>query len=143
MNSNAKIAKKNKETGYYEVQPVNSIKHLLLNAKNEAGDWDAYQYKGSDDQIIHVTYNEFYQNTEDLGAALCSLGLGSTHIACVGDNSYPWIVAYLTVLKSAGVFVPIDKELPIADMLRIINDSDSEAIFFANRFKNDILANDH
>ena len=41
MNSNAQSAKKNKATGYYEVPPVHSIKHLLLNAKNEAGDWDA------------------------------------------------------------------------------------------------------
>lgn len=141
MNSNAQSAKKNKSTGYYEVPPVNSIKHLLLNAKNEAGEVDAYQYKNENNDIVHVTYNEFYQNTEDLGASLCNLGLGSSHIACVGDNSYPWIVAYLTVLKSAGVFVPIDKELPINDMLRIINDSDSEALFFANRFKNDILSN--
>ena len=141
MNSNAKIAKKNKSTGYYEVPPVKNIKTMLLNAKNEAGDWDAYQYKNGNDEIVHVSFNEFYNNTEDLGASLCALGLGSSHIACVGDNSYSWIVAYLTVIKSAGVFVPIDKELPVSDMFRNINDSDSEAIFFASRFKNDILSN--
>ena len=141
MNSKAIIAKKNKETGYYEVPPVSGIRMLLDNAKSEAGEWDAYQYKKANDEVVHVTFNEFHQNTEDLGAALCELGLGSSHIACVGDNSYPWIVAYLTVLKSAGVFVPIDKELPINDMIRIINDSDSEALFLSNRFKDDILAN--
>lgn len=140
-NSQAISAKKNKETGYYEVPSVKNIRHLLENAKNEAGEWDAYQYKLSDTEIRHVTYNEFYQNTEDLGASLCKLGLGSSHIACVGDNSYPWIVAYLTVLKSAGVFVPIDKELPIDDMIRIINDSDSEAIFYGARFEEELFAN--
>ncbi len=141
MNSQAVIGKKDKNSGYYVVPPVNSIKEMLLNAKNEAGDWDAYQYKVSESEIKHVSYNEFFDNTEALGASLCKLGLGSSHIACVGDNSYPWIVAYLTVLKSAGVFVPIDKELPEDDMFRIINDSDSTAIFFASRFEESIIEN--
>lgn len=140
-NSKAVISKKNKDTGYYEVDPVINIRQMLEKAKNEAGDWDAYQYKINDDEIKHISFNEFYQDTENLGAALCELGLGNAHIACVGDNSYPWIVAYLTVLKSAGVFVPIDKELPEEDMFRIINDSDSTAIFFAERFEDSILSN--
>ncbi|MBE6582546.1 MAG: AMP-dependent synthetase [Ruminococcaceae bacterium] len=140
-NSKAVSSKRNKKTGYYVTEPVISIKQMLKKAKDEAGDWNAYRYKVSEDEIKDVTFNEFYQNTEDLGASLCKLGLGNTHIACVGDNSYPWIVAYLTVLKSAGVFVPIDKELPEDDMLRIINDSDSTAIFFASRFEESILGN--
>lgn len=141
MNSQAVLAKKNKNTGYYEVPPVINIRQMLEDAKKEAGDWDAYQYKLPNEEIRHVTFSEFYQNTEDLGASLTELGLGKSHIACVGDNSYPWIVAYLTVLKSAGVYVPIDRELPIDDMLRIINDSDSVAIFFADRFEEVILSN--
>ncbi len=140
-NSSAKIAQKNKSTGYYQVPPVNSIKEMLYNAKCEAGDWDAYQYKISETEIKHVTFNEFYDDTENFGASLCKLGLGNAHIACVGDNSYKWIVSYLTVLKSAGVFVPIDRELPIDDMIRIINDSDSVALIFSSRFEEAILSN--
>ncbi len=139
--SEAVISKKNKNTGYYEVAPVISIRSMLDKAKNEAGEWDAYQYKLNENEIKHVSFNEFHQNTEDLGSSLCKLGLGNAHIACIGDNSYPWIVAYLTVLKSAGVFVPIDKELPEEDIFRIINDSDSTAIFFASRFEESILKN--
>ncbi len=140
-NSKAVIDIKDKRTGYYIVEPVTCIRQMLDKAKDEAGDWDAYQYKTADNEIKHVSYDEFHKNTEDLGASLCKLGLGNAHIACVGDNSYPWIVTYLTVLKSAGVFVPIDKELPEDDMFRIINDSDSTALFFASRFEKSILAN--
>ena len=143
MDSKAKLSKRNKE-GYYIVKPVNSIKEMLKAAKDEAGDWDAYQYRIPDDPengIRHITYKEFYETTENLGAALTDMGLGNAHIACLGDNSYPWIVAYLTVLKSAGVFVPIDRELPADDMLRIVNDSDSTAIFCGRRFEQMILDN--
>ncbi len=138
--SKAKLSKKNKQ-GYYIVDPVISIRAMLRKAKDEAGDWDAYQFKISEDEIRHVTYNEFYETTENLGSMLYEMGLGQSHIACIGDNSYNWIVAYLTVLKSAGVFVPVDKELPVDDIVRVINDSDSEAIFCAGRFENIILDN--
>lgn len=143
MDSKAKLSKRNKE-GYYIVKPVNSIKEMLKAAKDEAGDWDAYQYRIPDDPengIRHITYKEFYETTENLGATLTDMGLGNAHIACLGDNSYPWIVAYLTVLKSAGVFVPIDRELPADDILRIVNDSDSTAIFCGRRFEQMILDN--
>lgn len=138
--SKAKLSKRSKQ-GYYIVDPVTSIREMLRKAKDEAGEWDAYQFKISEDEICHVTYNEFYETTENLGSVLYDLGLGHSHVACIGDNSYNWIVAYLTVLKSAGVFVPIDKELPVDDIVRVINDSDSEAIFCGGRFENIIIDN--
>ncbi len=136
----AKPAKKNKE-GYYITTPFSGLREMLYLAKEEAGDADAYQYKISETEIAHVTFNEFYDTTENLGAALTEMGLGETHIACVGDNSYPWIVAYLTVLKSAGVFVPVDRELPMEDMFRVINDSDSTVLFYGARFESLFLEN--
>ena len=138
--SKAKLSKRNKD-GYYIVKPVPSIKEMLRMAKDEAGDWDAYQFKVSENEIRHVTYNEFYETTENLGSALTELGLGNTHIACIGDNSYHWITAYLTVLKTADVFVPVDKELPVEDIIRVVNDSDSTAIFCGGRFEKTILEN--
>jgi len=140
MDSQAKVAKKSK-SGYYEVPEVKSIRHMMEGAKNEAPDWDAYQYKVSDTEIRHVTFKEFYDDVENLGAALTEMGLGDAHIACVGDNSYPWIVSYLSVLMSAGVFVPIDRELPVEDMIRILNDSDATAVFCAARFEEVLLSN--
>lgn len=85
MDSKAKLSKRNKE-GYYIVKPVNSIKEMLKAAKDEAGDWDAYQYRIPDDPengIRHITYKEFYETTENLGAALTDMGLGNAHIACL------------------------------------------------------------
>ena len=140
MESQAKVAKK-LANGYYEVPEVKSIRAMMEGARNEAPDWDAYQYKISDSEIRCVTFKEFYEDTENLGAALTEIGLGDAHIACVGDNSYPWIVSYLTVLMSAGVFVPIDRELPVDDMIRILNDSDVTAVFCGARFEELLLAN--
>ena len=112
-----------------------SIRSMLDDAVLQVPDRDAYQFrKGHSDEIIHVTFREFNEITENLGAALTRLGFGSSHIACMGENSFKWICVYLTVLKSAGVFVPIDKELPSQDKLHVLSDSESEVLFFSGKY---------
>lgn len=124
---------KHKKPVYYEVTKFNSIREMLDIAKREAGNNIAFKYK-TGEKVVSVTYNEFVEQTEQLGAAITELGFGGSHIACIGPNSYKWVVTYLTVLKSADVFIPIDKELPVHDILNIVNKSDSEVIFCAKKY---------
>lgn len=88
---------------------------MLNLAVKEAGDKIAFEYKDENqkEKNRQVTYKEFVRDTEELGTALANLGMQDKHIAIIGENSYKWFTVYLTVLKSTGVFVPIDKELPI------------------------------
>lgn len=110
-----------------------SIKEMVAMAYQKAPDTVAYMYRVApdSDETVNITYREFYQTTENLGAALTARGYGAAHIACIGANSYPWIVTYLTVLKGAGVFVPIDKDLCTEDMLHLLNDSGAKVLFYA------------
>lgn len=112
-----------------EVKAFSTIGEMLTMAKNEAGDKIAFRYKNSDDEIVNITYNSFYNKVENLGAALCSMGYGDAHIACVGENSYNYVVTFLTVLKSAGVFAPVDKDLPESEMSYVLDNSDSRIVF--------------
>ncbi len=114
----------------YTPKKFNSIREMMDMAVADVPEKLAYRYKTEDDEIVNVTYTSFYQRTQNLGAALTELGYGNAHIACVAENSYSWIVSYLTVLQSAGVFVPVDKDLPTAEMLYILNNSDASAVFF-------------
>jgi len=124
----------NKKPVFYEVTKFNSIRDMLDIAKNEAGGQIAFKYKNGE-EVIHVTYDEFIGQTEILGAALTDAGFGESHIACIGKNSYKWIVSYLTVLKSAGVFVPMDNELPPVDIFNIINQSSCEVVFYDKKYE--------
>jgi long-chain acyl-CoA synthetase len=114
---------------YYEVEKFNSIKEMLDLAVKEAGDNIAFKFK-ENGGITEVTYAEFVNSVNHLGAALTEFGFGDKHIACIGMNSYKWVVTYLSVLKSAGVFVPIDKDLPAADIFHIINESETSVVFY-------------
>ena len=91
----------------YDVEKFGTIKEMMELAVKEAGDTVAFKFR-RDGQIQDVTYRQFYADTMALGTALASLGMGDRHIAMVGENSYNWIMVYLTVLKSSGVYVPID-----------------------------------
>lgn len=105
-----------------------SIKHLMQIAVDEAGDKIAYKFRTSEG-ITEITFKQFKDQTTWLGTGLASLGQASGHIACVAENSYNWIVTYLTALQGDGVFCPIDKELPINDLVTVINHGDDDIIF--------------
>mgnify|MGYP000978763313 CR=1 FL=1 len=113
---------------YYEVEPLSSIRELLDKSAAAAPDTAAFRFK-ENGHDVSVTYPAFRDDTEALGASLTALGCGASHIACYGRNSYRWAVVYLAVLKSAGVYVPIDRELPADDVINILNHSDSEVLF--------------
>ena len=118
---------------YYDVKKIDSIRELLDLAVEEAGNKLAFKYK-QNGKIINVTYKEFNEDTNHLGTALCNINMQDKHIAVIGENSFKWLTVYLTALKSSGVFVPIDKELPKDDIINLLVDSDSEILFFSKRY---------
>ncbi len=109
-----------------------SIKHLMEIAVNEAAEKIAFKYR-SGEGIREVSFKEFQTETFWLGTALNSLGVASGHIGCSAENSYNWILVYLTALKSEGVFCPIDKELPDEDLINVIHGGDDEIVFCDKR----------
>ena len=69
------------------------------------------------------------------------MNVENKHIAVIGENSYNWVTVYLTVLKSSGVIVPIDKELPFHDIMNVLISSDSEVMFYAEKYEKDLMEN--
>ena len=125
----------NKKMKWHEVVKVTSVKEMLELAVKEAGDQDAFQYKEGKNKIVKVTYKEFAKDTEALGTALASIDMHDKHIAMIGENSYKWLTGYLTVLKSTGVFVPIDKELTVNEVTNVLKHSESEVLFYAEKYE--------
>ena len=126
---------------YYQVTKFNNFKEMLDIAVREDGHKIAFKYKEGKDKIVEVTYSQFQQQTEWLGAALTEMGFADKKIACIGKNSYNWVLTYLTVLKSSGVFVPIDNELSSEDVLNVLNDSESSIVFYTQKHEELFRAN--
>lgn len=122
-----------KKFDYIKVKKFNTIREMLSMAVDDVGDKEAFKWLEKKD-IKSATYKEFRDTTFSLGTALNAIGVSKSHVATTGENSYKWACTYLTMLQSEGVFVPIDKELPIDDMINILNQSDTEAVFYASKF---------
>lgn len=126
--------KKQKNYPFDKVAPLADLHDLLDRAASEAGDRIAYKYfEGKD--VHERTFAQFRLETIWLGTALASIGYTGGHAACIGENSYRWIVAYLTILNSDGVFVPVDRELTESDMLNVLNSSDSDLLFVGGSYE--------
>ena len=128
---------KNKNYPLYEVAPLKDFKDMLRQADEQAGDKIAIRYfvDWASKSIRDVTYHEFKHETEALGTGLASLGITDCHVAMVSENSYYWILTYVTVLNSSGVYVPVDKELPFDEIMNILRHSDSEVVFYSGAFE--------
>lgn len=118
----------------YEVQPFSSVKEMIELAVRDAGDKIAYKFKVND-EVREITYSEFYETLKRLGAFLHENSEDKRHVACIGKNSYEWITAYITALRSDGVFVPLDKDLPEADIIHVINDSECSIVFCDGKYE--------
>lgn len=112
-----------------QVAPFANIRDMLAQAEMVAGDKIAYKYRSPDGTAMEKTFAGFRKDTLCIGTALWELGLADSHIACCGENSYDWICVYLAALQSAGVFCPVDKDLPDTDFINVINGGKSSIVF--------------
>ncbi len=117
-----------------EISKFSSIREMLDQSVEQYGDQIAFKYKPDRNTVKEATFREFYETTEALGASLTEMGWGDTHIACISENRYEWVVSYVTVLKTAGVWVPLDKELPAENLAKLLENSESRVLFTSKKF---------
>ena len=76
------------------------------------------------------TYTQLRSDSEHFGAALAELGEQGKHIAIVGASSYSWVTAYYGTVSSGSVAVPLDANLPEADLCELIDRADVTTLVY-------------
>jgi len=116
---------------------IDTIKELMELSVKDSANKTAFEYRDEKDKekVVKITYEEFQNDTFYLGTALSNINMTSNHIAVIGDNSYKYLTVYLTVLKSDGVIVPIDKELTAKEIINVLKSSESEVLFYAEKYE--------
>ena len=119
---------------FYEVNEIRTFKELIDQSERLYSDRPAYKLRNDDGVYYDVSYKKLRHDVYYLGNSLIKDGYSRKHIAVVGANSYKWSVTYLAVTCSNNVIVPMDKELTADNMIDILCDSDSCAIFGDKKF---------
>ena len=117
----------------YEVKEFTDFKDMIWQHASREPEKVAFRYTVNKEDR-QVTYKEHYDNMNAMGTAMANAGYHGIHIAMVGENCYEWALMQITVLASDNVYVPIDKELPMTDLLNVINHSDSKVVFCTGNF---------
>jgi long-chain acyl-CoA synthetase len=124
----------------YEVKEFTDFKDMIWQHAEREPNKIAFRYTVNKEDR-QVTYKQHYENMNAMGTALADAGYHGIHIAMVGENCYEWALMQITVLASDNVYVPIDKELPMTDLLNVINHSDSKVVFCTGSFAKSLAEN--
>ena len=125
---------KNRKKNYplYNIKEVTNLKDMIRfdNAKND--NRTAFIYKKSRKETVNVSYAQFTADVDAFGTYLFENKLRKSNIAVLGENSYEWILTYFSVATGDNVIVPIDKELPVAEIADIIAETECALLVYSN-----------
>ena len=123
---------------YYDAVYLRDLKELIYRSAEKYGTWPAFMDLNAEENIYQYSYIQLKEDIEALGTKLLDLGLQGKHFALIGDSSYSYVVSYLAVVNGIGVLVPLDKELPNDDLIKLIYKCDAEVILYSNCLLADI-----
>lgn len=119
---------------FYKTEPLRDIRVLIRRASALYSERIAYKELRSHKQILQYSFKQLEQDVNSLGTKLINLGMQGYHIAILGENSYSWVVSYLSIISGVGVVIPLDKELTDEDIVNLLIKSDADAIICSDTF---------
>jgi len=72
----------------------------------------AFSYQDKAGNKVSKTFGDVYHDMNALESWMAGQGIHNRHIALIGENSYPWLAAFLAIVNGGNVAVPIDRSLP-------------------------------
>jgi len=119
----------------YKGTKISDFKELINIYKTDYKDMLAFQYRNNPDEtdFINITYGKFAEDIENLAVAL--LKHKCKRIAIISPNRYEWCVAYLAIVSSGLIAVPLDKSLPTNEIVNSIERSNVDSIIYAKEYE--------
>lgn len=124
-------SKKKFDHPYHEV--ANVAEHIEMLANH--GDRVVYAWPEKN-EVVEITYADFAQMVKDLTMGLAEIyGQGAgKKITIIGETSARWVAAYLAVIASGNVAVPMDKELAHEEISKFFDVAETAAVFYSGTF---------
>lgn len=124
---------RNKDYPLYEQEEYETLSQMVWEKAQKCGDKIAFQYRRGKN-IFSVTYREYLDDVLATSKYLSEHCNGRSHIAILGENSYPWLVTFMATVMSGNVAVPLDKELGIAEISELLTHSDSQTCVYSEAY---------
>jgi long-chain acyl-CoA synthetase len=134
MNFNLNMTMTRYKDELYPVRSISDLKDLINQSAALYPNRDAFLVKHTPGGLYQsVNYEKLKQDMDALGTALMNLGLTGKKIAVIGENRYEWVIAYLATINGVGTIVPLDKELPVAEIHHLLQFSGVSAVIYSGK----------
>ncbi|AGC67647.1 long-chain-fatty-acid--CoA ligase FadD [Thermoclostridium stercorarium subsp. stercorarium DSM 8532] len=124
---------------YFEVRKIVDLRDMVRQSAELYPDCSAFTLKDSNGNFTSVTYKKFLETLNELGTALLDLGLKNAKIAVMSENRYEWCLTYLAVVNGVGIIVPLDRELPLNEVVSLLTRSEATAIVTSANYIQNII----
>lgn len=108
---------------------VETMKDIINYAAKQYKDQPAFRYKVRK-EIESKSYCELQRDSQSFSRCLEQLDMIGRHVAVIGPTSYEWVISYFGTVNSGGVAVPVDVQLPAADVCELLNRADVSVLVF-------------
>jgi len=119
---------------FYPELPIEDLREGLRNSVRQYGERPAFKQKIGG-EWVDFSYSAFLDRVEGFGTELYSMGLAGSRIIVIGEDSYDWGTAYMTVAGGLGVVVPVDSEIPAEEFASIALSSGAKAVIFSEKVR--------
>ncbi len=94
----------------------------------------------ANEAYLPVSFGKFARDVQALGTWFLAQGLAGSRIAILAETRYEWYVTYLATVNGTGVAVPLDRELPRAEIASLLKRAHADVLVFAASRQNDVDA---
>ncbi|HDS09808.1 MAG TPA: long-chain fatty acid--CoA ligase [Firmicutes bacterium] len=116
-----------------------TISDLFRLALDTNPDGDFVRMVKDDEDVQKITYRSANSMINALSRFLISKGLKKgDKIAVLGSNYPEWAISYFGVVNFGGIVIPVDKMLPIQEILYILRFSDTKCVIGESKYLKDI-----
>lgn len=117
---------------YFNDYPqARSIRELLFVTTAKFGELPAFSYRvhPSDGEAVRVSHRALLEDVRKFGTEAVARGMSRAHCALIGKLSYPWVVAYLSLLAVGAVVVPLDGDWDAETLADTVQKADCKYLF--------------
>ncbi len=126
----------------YQTEQYKTLRDMYRSVANKFADKTLFMQK-ENGEYRQYSYRRYAADVDALGTALLAKGLQHAHIIILGENSYEWMLAYMSVICGVGVVVPVDKASSAERLKEVCSIADATAILYADRYAESVAALDN
>ncbi len=124
---------KNKPYPLYSLPQISDLREMMKLRTAESESEIAFSFMAGTGKTARRTFKEFDEDVAAFGTYILNKGYRGAHIAIIGNNSYEWLTAFMAIVNSGNVAVPIDKNLSAEKVAALISQSDCTACIVSKK----------